>query len=82
MMMKICSDRFRNEKFTIFRFYDDKGERIDLFVERHTDSLTSIKFDVGWFGSVAFGRLFARQIIFELHKSESFLEDWSYEPDS
>jgi hypothetical protein len=60
-----------------FRFYDDKKERIDLFVERRTDTVTSIKFDVGWTGSVAFGRLMAGQIIIELRQTESFLEDWT-----
>jgi hypothetical protein len=64
---------------TFFRFEDGKGERIDLFIERRTDTMTSIKFRVGWFGSVAFGRLLARQIIYELTESESFLEDYSYE---
>ena len=62
---------------TFFRFYDGKKERIDLTIERRTDTMTSISFNVGWFGSVAFGRLLARQIIFELNKSESFLEDWT-----
>ena len=61
-----------------FRFYDAKKERIDLFIERRSDTVTSIKFDVGWFGSVAFGRLMARQIISELIESESFLEDWTH----
>jgi hypothetical protein len=60
-----------------FRFYDDKKERIDLYVERRTDTVTSIKFDVGWFGSVALGRLMAGQIIIELSQTESFLEDWT-----
>ena len=59
-----------------FRFYDNKKERIDLYVERRTDTVTSIKFDVGWFGSVALGRLMAGQIIIELNKTDSFLEDW------
>ncbi len=62
-----------------FRFYDAKTARIDLFIERRSDTMTSIKFDVGWFGSVAFGRLMARQIISELNESESFLEDWTPE---
>ena len=61
-----------------FRFYDAKKERIDLFIERRSDTMTSIKFDVGWFGSVAFGRLMAQQIIFELNESDSFLEDWTH----
>ena len=60
-----------------FRFHDDKAERIDLFIERRTDSMTSILFDVGRSGSVAFGRLMARQIIEELNESGSFLEDWT-----
>jgi hypothetical protein len=61
-----------------FRFYDAKKERIELFVERRSDTMTSIKFDVGWFGSIAFGRLMARQIISELSESDSFLEDWTH----
>jgi hypothetical protein len=60
------------------RFYDAKKERIELFVERRSDTMTSIKFDVGWFGSIAFGRLMARQIISELSESDSFLEDWTH----
>jgi len=62
-----------------FRFSDDRGQRIDLLVERHTDTVTSIRFDVGRRGSQAFGRLLARQIIFELNQSGAFLEDWSPE---
>ena len=65
------------EDQTIFRFYDGKKERITLRIERRTDTMTSIHFNVGWFGSVSFGRLFARQIVFELHKSGSFLQDWT-----
>lgn len=61
-----------------FRFYDTKNKSIRLFIERRTDTMTSIKFDVGWFGSVAFGRLMARQIIDELNDSGSFLEDWGF----
>ena len=62
-----------------FRFQDAKSERIDLFIERRTDTMTSILFDVGWFGSVAFGRLMFRQIISELDEAGDFLEDWSEE---
>jgi hypothetical protein len=56
-----------------FRLYDAKGKRIDLFIDRRTDTMTSILFDVGWTGSVAFVRLMAQQIIFELNESGSFL---------
>jgi hypothetical protein len=60
----------------IFRFYDVKKDGIDILIVRRSDTMTSIKFDVGWFGSMAFGRLMLRQIISELHRSESFLQDW------
>jgi hypothetical protein len=38
---------------------------------------TSILFDVGWTGSLALGRLMARQINFELEESGAFLVDWT-----
>jgi hypothetical protein len=60
-----------------FHMADVTGEEIELTVARRTDTMTSVMFDVGWFGSVAFGRLLANQIIFELHRSNSFLEDWT-----
>ena len=78
LSLELKEKKIENDQ-TFFRFYDDKNERIDLFIELRTDTMTSIKFKVGWFGSVAFGRLLARQIIFELNKSGSFLEDWSSE---
>ena len=64
---------------TFIRFIDDTGERVDLIIERRTEKMTAIKFRVGWWGSVAFGRLLARQIIHELKESKSFLEDYYYE---
>jgi hypothetical protein len=62
-----------------FRFQDAKAERVDLLIERRTDTMTYILFDVGWFGSVAFGRLMFRQIISELDEAGDFLEDWKTE---
>ena len=70
---KIDKDR------SFFRFADDLDKTIDLTVERRTETMTSILFDVGWSGSVAFGRLLANQIIFELMETHSFLEDWTPE---
>lgn len=60
-----------------YRFSDTKDKAIELFIERRTKTMTSIMFDVGWFGSVAFGRLLVNQIIFELIESGAFLEDWT-----
>lgn len=70
-------ERSTEENEAFVRFQDDKGQGIDLLIERRTDTVTSIQFDVGWRGSLAFGRLMARQIIFELDQSGAFLEDWS-----
>ena len=60
-------------------YYGGRANRINLLIERHTDTMTSILFDVGWTGSIAFGRLVARQINFELDKADAFLEDWTPE---
>ena len=62
---------------TSLRFIDDKEEWIDLLIERRTETMTSIKFSVGWRGSEAFGRLVARHLIHELTQSESFLEKYN-----
>ena len=70
---KIETDR------TVIRFSDAQDKKIDLTIDRRTDTMTSILFDVGWFGSVAFGRLLANQIIDELKDSKAFLEDWTPE---
>ena len=70
---KIETDR------TVIRFSDGQDKKIDLVIDRRTDTMTSILFDVGWFGSVAFGRLLANQIIDELKDSKAFLEDWTPE---
>ena len=41
--------------------------------------MTYILFDVGWFGSVAFGRLMLSQIISELDEAGDFLKHWKKE---
>lgn len=61
-----------------YRFYDAKKERIDLSIERRSDTMTSVRFNVGWHGKVALSRLMAKQIISELNQSGSFPEDWKY----
>lgn len=63
------------EAQAFFRFSSNK-ESVDLLIKSRSDTVTYIKFDVGWFGSVAFGRLVGRQIIDELSESGAFLEDW------
>jgi Protein of unknown function (DUF3568) len=60
-----------------YRFSDSKDKTIELFIDRRTDTMTSILFNVGWFGSVAFGHLLVNQIESELIESDSFLENWA-----
>ena len=64
---------------TSLQYDDGKANKIKLLIERRTDTMTSITFDVGWSGSIAFGRLMARQIISELDQAGAFLEDWTPE---
>jgi hypothetical protein len=56
LSLELSKERIEQDQ-AFFRFRDAKAERIDLFIERRTDTMTYILFDVGWFGSVAFGRL-------------------------
>jgi hypothetical protein len=58
------------------RYYGGKANRINLLIERRTETMTSILYDVGWTGSIAFGRLVVRQIIIELDEADAFLEEW------
>jgi len=59
------------------RYLGGKENRINLIIEPCTETMTSILFDVGWSGSIAFSRLMARQINFELEETGAFLVDWT-----
>ena len=78
LSLELSEERIEQDQ-AFFRFRDAKAERIDLHIERRTDTMTYILFDVGWFGSVAFGRLMFRQIIAELDEAGNFLKDWKKE---
>ena len=66
----------------VIHFYDAKKDKLQLLIERRSETMTSIKFDVGWFGSLAFSHLMAQQITSELHKSKNFLESWTHNEDN
>ena len=70
-------DQNIGEDRTFIRFFDLKENKIDLTIERRTETMTYIMFDVGWYGSITYGRLLANQIIFELQDADAFLEDWT-----
>jgi hypothetical protein len=78
LALELKEERLEQDQ-AFFRFQDTKAERIDLFIERRTDTMTYIRFNVGWFGSVAFGRIMFRQIISELDEAGDFLEYWKRE---
>jgi len=78
LSLEVKEKRIEKDR-TFIRFSDAQDKKIDLVIDRRTDTMTSILFDVGWFGSVAFGRLLANQIIDELKDSKAFLEDWTPE---
>ena len=59
------------------RYFGGKANKINLVIEPRTETMTSILFDVGWSGSIALGRLMARQIHFELKEAGAFLVDWT-----
>ena len=54
-----------------FRYLDDKDQKIDLLIERRTDTVTYIKVDVGIFGPQGLGLLMLNQILNELPEHET-----------
>jgi hypothetical protein len=61
---------------TALHYVDRKDGNIKLLIERRTDTVTAMRIDVGWFGSVGLGQLLIRQVIFELYEAGAFLQDW------
>jgi hypothetical protein len=66
-----------DEEWASLQYEGGKADRIDLLIEARTETMTSVLFNVGWTGSIAFGRLMARQINFELEEADAFLVDWT-----
>jgi hypothetical protein len=65
-----------------FKFVDAKGKKLEMLIERRTESLTWARFNVGLLGSTSIGRLMARQIIVEVAGAKDFLRDWHPEEDN
>jgi hypothetical protein len=65
-----------------FKFVDAKGKKIEMLIERRTETLTWARFNVGLLGSTSIGRLMARQIIVEVAEAKDFLRDWHPEEDN
>ena len=63
------SEKKIKENQPFFRCHDAMNDRVDSLIVRRSETVTSIKYDVGWFGSVGFGRLMLRQLTSELRRS-------------
>jgi hypothetical protein len=62
-----------------FNYSDDMGSELDILIERRTNTVTLVQFNVGMHGPISIGRLMARQIITEMEKAGKFLGDWQSE---
>ena len=61
---------------TVLQYVDGKGKKLDVLIERRTETVTYAWFSVGLFGSRTMGQLMVRQIIFEMNEEGKFLRDW------
>ena len=59
------------------RYVDGQDQEISLRIERRTDTVTGVRFDVGSSRFSGFAGLLGRQIIDELNDADAFLVDWS-----
>jgi len=70
-------DKKIEEQHAHIRMSDDMNEEIALFIERRTDTVTSVHFDAGSQEFAGFAHLLARQIAHELKDANAFAVDWS-----
>ena len=75
------TERETEEDRTKLRFADDQGAWILLRIERRTESVTQVHFDVSSRQLFGFGGLFGRQLIEELEAADAFLVEWTDESD-
>jgi len=77
---QILSLNLREKKIgaqqSALNYIDDRGSKLEIFIERRTETVTWVRFNVGLFESTSVGRLIARQIVFELTEARKFLGDF------
>ena len=61
---------------SVFNYTDEKGWKLEILIERRTETVTLARFNVGLYGSTSIGRLMARQIVIEMAEAGKFLRDW------
>jgi len=63
---------------TTLYYIAGKNEKVEVLIERQTDTLTYIQIDVGFFGSKGLAFLMINQIIHEISMSGDYLQEWSH----
>jgi len=63
------------EDQTVFQYMDGKGKKMNILIERRTETMTYARFSVGLFGSKSMGQLMVRQIILEVKAEGKFIRD-------
>ena len=61
------------EDQTVFQYMDGKGKKMNILIERRTETMTYARFSVGLFGSKSMGQLMVRQIILEVKAEGKFI---------
>jgi hypothetical protein len=61
---------------SVFHYQDEKESKLEIMIERRTETVTYARLNVGWFGSKSMGRLMARQIVFEMIEANKFLREY------
>jgi len=56
-----------------------KDEKVKVFIERQTETLTYIQIDVGLLGSKGLALVMINQIIHEISTSGDYLQEWSHQ---
>ena len=74
LSLKLDNQRIEKDK-TVHYYIDGKGKKLNVLIERRTETLTYALFDVGLFGSKSLGQLMARQIVFEMAEAGAFLRN-------
>ncbi len=74
LSLKLEKEEIGNDQ-TVFQYIDGKGNKLDVLIERRTETVTYARFSVGLFGSKSMGQLMVRQIIFEMTAEGKFLRD-------
>jgi len=75
LSLKLKEEKIKKDQ-AVFYYMDDKGNQLNILIERRTETMTYALFDAGLFGSRSMGRLMAGQIVYEMRTADAFLRKW------